>query len=182
MPLPIRTDRLELRLFTADDVDDMYAYHGLAEVARYLYRPPRTRDQCAKVIAARNTVPTWHNDGDSLLLAICRRHEPGVIGDVVLTLTSAHARQMEIGWTLDPRHQGHGYATEAARALAAAAFDAFGAHRVYARLDVENVASARVCERLGMRREAHLRENDITNDGQWGSEYVYAALKDDLLR
>lgn len=53
-------------------------------------------------------------------------------------------------------------------------------HRLYARLDVENTGSVRVCERLGMRREAHLVENDLDGD-RWGSEYIYAALAADLL-
>lgn len=96
-----------------------------------------------------------------------------------LALADARAAQAEIGWTLDPRHQGHGYATEAAAALAAFAFDTLGVHRLYARLDVENTGSVRVCERLGMRREAHLIENDLDGD-RWGSEYIYAALAADI--
>jgi RimJ/RimL family protein N-acetyltransferase len=46
---------------------------------------------------------------------------------------------------------------------------------VYARIDDENLASIRVAERLGMRREAHLLENDL-RDGVWSSEVVYALL------
>jgi RimJ/RimL family protein N-acetyltransferase len=181
LSLPISTDRLWLRLFTPDDVDDMYAYQGLAELAQYLYRPPRNRNQCVEVIA-KTAVPRWEADGDSLTLAVCRRDEPGVVGEVKLTLASVRAQQMEIGWVLNPRHEKQGFATEAARALAAAAFDQLGVHRIYARLDVENTGSVRLCERLGMRREAHLVENDLTVDGRWGSEYIYAALAADLRR
>jgi RimJ/RimL family protein N-acetyltransferase len=65
--------------------------------------------------------------------------------------------------------------------VAAAAFDDLAVHRIYARLDVENTGSARLCERLSMRREAHLVENDLDGD-RWGSEYVYAALAHDLAR
>lgn len=181
LALPVTTERLILRLFTADDVDDMYAYQSLESVARYLYRPPRTREGCAEVVDRIATPAGWSADGDDLVLAVCRAEEPGVIGDVVLKLASAHARQAEIGWTLNPAYEGRGYATEAARALAAAAFDVLGAHRVFARLDVENTGSAKVCERLGMRREAHLVENDLDGE-RWGSEYIYAALAHDLKR
>jgi RimJ/RimL family protein N-acetyltransferase len=83
---------------------------------------------------------------------------------------------------MNPRHEKHGYATEAARALATVAFDELGAHRLFARLDVENLASVRLCERLGMRREAHLVENDLDPQGRWGSEFIYAALTGDLRR
>ncbi len=179
--LPLTTERLVLRLFTPDDVDDMYAYHGLDGTSRWLYRPPRTRERCAEVIAEVGGGTDWDKDGDRLNLAITRRETPGVIGDVSLTLVSAHARQAEIGWMLHPDHEGHGYATEAAAVVAAAAFDDLAVHRIYARLDVENTGSARLCERLGMRREAHLVENDLDGD-RWGSEYVYAALARDLTR
>jgi RimJ/RimL family protein N-acetyltransferase len=175
------TERLVLRLFTPADLDDMYAYHGRPEIARWLYRPARTRERCAEVISEVGGGTDWDKDGDRLNTAITRRESPGVIGDVSLTLTSAHARQAEIGWILHPDHEGHGYASEAAAALAALAFDRLGVHRVFARLDVENTGSARLCERLGMRREAHLVENDLDGD-RWGSEYIYAALAADLKR
>ncbi|MGW4201290.1 GNAT family N-acetyltransferase [Streptomyces sp. NPDC004726] len=177
--VPLTTDRLSLRLFTPDDAEDLFAYQGLASVARYLYRPPYTRQECEKVAAERSAVTSWGVDGDNLTLALCRREEPGVIGEVSVTLADARARQGEIGWILHPGHEGHGYASEAAAALASAAFGALGVHRLFARLDVENTGSVRLCERLGMRREAHLIENDLDGD-RWGSEYVYAALAHDL--
>lgn len=179
--LPLATDRLELRLFTPSDVDDMYDYQRLEEVARYLYRPPRTRERCEEVVAETAEAPKWVQDGDELVLAVCRKSEPGVVGEVTLKLADSHAHQAEIGWVFNPRFHGHGYAAEAARALAVLAFDELGAHRLFARLDVENVASVRLCERLGMRREAHLVENDLDGD-RWGSEYIYAALAADLKR
>ncbi|SHH63249.1 GNAT family N-acetyltransferase [Streptomyces sp. 3214.6] len=177
--LPLTTARLSLRLFTPGDADDLYAYQSLPSVARYLYRPAHTRERSEQVAAERAAQTAWHADGDRLALAVCRRDEPGVLGEVSLALADARAAQAEIGWTLDPGHQGHGYATEAAAALAGFAFDTLGVHRLYARLDVENTGSVRVCERLGMRREAHLVENDLDGD-RWGSEYIYAALSADL--
>ncbi|WP_107473962.1 GNAT family N-acetyltransferase [Streptomyces sp. TP-A0874] len=173
--VPIQTERLTLRPFTSGDVDDMYAYQGLTEVARYLYRPPYSREQCEKVIVRTSELPEWTRDRDTLTLAVCRREDPGVIGEVVLTLASVHARQAEIGWVFHPAWGGRGYATEAARALRGFAFERLGVHRLYARVDTENTGSVRVCERLGMRREAHLLEND-RNEYGWGSEYVYAML------
>ncbi|MFF7640753.1 GNAT family N-acetyltransferase [Streptomyces canus] len=175
IPTTITTERLVLRTFTPDDADDRYAYQSLPEVARYLYRPPLTREACAESIALRAGGTSWKADGDVLLLAVCRADEPGVMGEVVLTLSSAAARQAEIGWIFNPQYAGHGYASEAARALLSLAFDQLRAHRVFARLDVLNTGSVRVCERLGMRREAHLVDNDLDGE-RWGSEYIYAIL------
>lgn len=109
------------------------------------------------------------------MIAGCRIGEPGVVGEVVLKLASARARQAEIGWIFDPAYGGGGYATEAAIAVASLAFTELGVHRLFARLDVLNSGSVRLCERLGMRREAHLVENDLDGE-RWGSEYVYATL------
>ncbi|MDT0422491.1 MULTISPECIES: GNAT family N-acetyltransferase [Streptomyces] len=174
--LPLRTPRLTLRPFTPEDTDAMHAYQRLPEVARYLYRPPRTRAECAATIAV---APAWERDGDRVLLAVCpARPAPGVpalAGEVSVNLRDTRARQAEIGWSLHPGAAGHGYATEAARALAAFAFTTLDAHRLHARVDTENTPSVRVCERLGMRREAHLVENDL-REGEWGSEFVYGLL------
>ena len=176
LTLPLSTAHLHLRLFTPDDLHDLYAYQGLPEVARYLYRPPLSRGQCAQAISRRAQGSGWAQDGDDLVLAVCPEGEPGVVGEIVLKLASAGARQAEIGWVFHPAHGGKGYATEAARAAAGLAFTALGVHRLFARLDTRNTGSVRVCERLGMRREAHLVENDVDGDGDWGSEYVYALL------
>ena len=176
LSLPLVTERLLLRPFETGDVDDMHAYQRLPEVTRYLYRPARSRERCAEMIAQSRSDLTWETDGEMLAVAICRRDRPGVIGELMLRLESARARQFEVGWALHPGHGGHGYATEAARALVGAAFAQLAAHRVFARLDADNIASVRLCERLGMRREAHLIENDLDLDGRWGSEYVYALL------
>jgi RimJ/RimL family protein N-acetyltransferase len=172
---PVTTKRLVLRRWTPDDLDDLYAYQSLPEVARYLYRPPLTREQCAQSLARRAAGTAWAEAGDDVVFAVCRAGEPGVVGEVVLKLADARARQAEIGWIFHPAHGGRGYATEAARAAASLAFTDLGVHRLFARLDVLNTPSVRVCERLGMRREAHLVENDLDGD-RWGSEYVYAVL------
>ncbi|MFJ9446281.1 GNAT family N-acetyltransferase [Kitasatospora sp. NPDC101235] len=175
LSLPFSTERLLLRPFTPDDLDDLYAYQSLPDVARYLYRQPLTREQCAQSLTRRAAGTTWAEDGDDLVVAVCPADEAKVLGEVVLKLASARARQVEIGWIFNPAYGGRGYATEAARATAALAFAELGAHRLFARLDALNTGSVRVCERLGMRREAHLVENDLDNE-RWGSEYVYATL------
>ena len=74
-----------------------------------------------------------------------------------------------------PGYHGRGYATEASRPLLAFAFEVLGLHRVVGRLEPRNPASARVLEKLGMRREAHLVGNEWVK-GEWQSEDVYAVL------
>jgi RimJ/RimL family protein N-acetyltransferase len=60
--------------------------------------------------------------------------------------------------------------------LIAFGFEAMGFHRVIGRAEARNTASVRVLEKLGMRREAHLVENEWVK-GEWQSEVVYAMLE-----
>jgi len=112
-------------------------------------------------------------DGQHLNLGI--ESQGHVIGDVSLGLISATNSQADIGWVLNPAHQGQGYATEAANAMLRVAFDDMAVHRVFAELDPRNESSARLCERLGMRKEAHLRQESWFK-GEWGDLAIYAIL------
>ncbi|ALV47499.1 hypothetical protein MB46_07475 [Arthrobacter alpinus] len=170
----LTSNRVSLQPFSERHLDARAHYQGLSKVARYLYRPPLTPD-ASRESALANRDRRFECPGDCLLFSVVSNEDDTLLGEVVATLENANAGQIEIGWIFDPRSAGRGYATEAAKMLLAYLFTEKNAHRVFARLDAENDASRRICERLGMREEAHLIEND--RDGErWGSEYVYAML------
>ena len=172
---PIETERLRLRPFRADDLDAVAAIHGSPEIARYLYWAPRRRAEVRELLARRASWTVLEREGDAINLAVELAATGELVGDVTLIWRSAEHRQGEIGYIVAPPHQGNGYATEMTRALLALAFEERGLHRVYGRIDGRNVASARVLERLGMRREAQLVENERIK-GEWTDEVVYALL------
>ncbi|MEU5088961.1 GNAT family N-acetyltransferase [Streptomyces sp. NPDC021356] len=89
--LPVATERLVLRGFTPDDLDGLYAYQRLPEVARYLYRPPFTREQCERSLARRAAGTAWAEDGDNLVVAVCRAEDAVLVGEVVLKLANVGA-------------------------------------------------------------------------------------------
>jgi RimJ/RimL family protein N-acetyltransferase len=91
----------------------------------------------------------------------------------------AHRSQAELGWVFATAHQGHGYATEAVRALIRAAFADLGLRRVTATCFLDNHASWRLMERVGMRREAHCVRDALHRSGRWLDTLTYAALADD---
>ena len=170
---PLETERLLLRPFEEGDFDALHALYADPEVVRWLYYGPATpeesRDRLEKKIAGCEL------SEQSGLAAAVQLRDGTFVGDVVLFYGSVEHRGLELGFSFDPRHQGHGYATEAARAMVDWAFSA-GFHRVFGRLEPRNVASARVLEKLGMRKEAHLVENEWIK-GEWQSEAVYAILE-----
>ena len=84
--------------------------------------------------------------------------------------------QARIGYTVSPKYESKGFATEAVGRLLDYVFGTLEKHRVIATLDVLNKSSVRVVEKLGMRREGHFIENAFFK-GRWCDEYLYAVLR-----
>ncbi|MBB5956934.1 RimJ/RimL family protein N-acetyltransferase [Saccharothrix tamanrassetensis] len=173
---PVRTERLLLRPFTPADHAALHSWQSRPDVVRYLYGEPKTPEETAESLAMKAAVTWPSKEGEHLSLAVEREGE--VIGEAVLKWLNEQHRQGEIGYILHPDHHGHGYATEASRAMLDLGFDHLDLHRIVASCDASNEASWRVMERLGMRREAHFRHGEVFK-GSWGEEFVYAILEDE---
>jgi len=171
----IRTERLLLRRYRTGDLDRLAAIMASPEVARYLFWEPTPREEVEPILARRIAETTLEKDDDRVVLAVERQEDGLLLGDVTLFLRSAEHRQVEVGWVFHPDAGGHGYATEASRALLDLAFETVQAHRVFARTDLRNTPSAAICRRLNMRQEAHFREPELFK-GAWGDELVFAIL------
>ena len=172
--LPIETERLILRPFTDADADRYFSYRSLPETVRYLYRDPLTLEESIQRMPQYARLE-FEKDADIFTLAIQPKGATELAGEILFKFESVRAMQGELGYSLHPDSIGNGYVTEAATAMLRLGFEHFGFHRIFARIDAENAPSIAVAERLGMRREAHLIENDFFA-GRWGSEYVYAIL------
>lgn len=175
---PIRTDRLTLRPFHPDDLEDVHAYQSLPQVARYLYWNARDREQVREALERTCRETALARDGDWLTLAVVWREVDTVIGEVGLKLVSEEDRQGEVGYIFDPRYQGRGLATEATEAMLRMGLEEAGLHRITGRCDARNGPSIRVLERLGMRREAHFVQKEFVK-GEWCDELVHALLQDE---
>jgi RimJ/RimL family protein N-acetyltransferase len=173
--MTLETERLVLRPFAPGDLDAFAAIDSLPEAHRYRYTSARALDETREVLAALLECTELCHEGDRLEFAIELRETGAFVGEVILFWRSEEHRQGEVGFVVDPRHHGRGYATEAAREMLRLGFEHYGWHRIYGRLDGRNGASARVLERLGMRREAHLVENEWVK-GEWADEVIYALL------
>jgi RimJ/RimL family protein N-acetyltransferase len=178
LPAPerrIETARLLLRPFEPADLEVVHDMRSREDMLRWLYEEAGTLESARVRLEGRRRRVRFGLSGDGLGFAAVLG-DGTVVGDLSLTLTSAEHRQGEVGFLVHPDHQGRGYATEAAAALLDLAFGTFALHRVVGRLEARNVASGRVLEKLGMRREAHLVENELVK-GEWQSELVYAVLR-----
>ena len=165
-----------LRPFEDGDFDAFYTIQSDEESARWLYNEPRTLEQSRELLERKIASDRFFGERDWLSAAVIARETGQLVGDVSLQWGSEEHKTAEIGFIFDRTHHGRGYATEAARAILALAFDGLGFHRVVGRLEPRNTASARVLEKLGMRFEAHLVENEWVK-GEWQSELIYAILE-----
>ncbi|MHB1968891.1 MAG: GNAT family N-acetyltransferase [Acidimicrobiales bacterium] len=163
------TGRLRLRPFEGRDLDRLTELVADPSVNRYLYSEPRSADEARTLLDDRLA-----RDPDEPRMDVCvaLRLSDEMVGDFVLRWDLTH-RQGEMGGSLLPAHQGHGYATEVYGVLLGVAFDELDLHRVVGRCDARNGASIRSLERAGLRREAHLVENEFVK-GDWTSEVVLA--------
>lgn len=172
---PLSSPRLRLRRLQDGDAEALCSYRSLPEVAKYQGWESFGPDDAVRLIEnQRHSEPdvpgTWFQ------LAIVERATETMVGDCGLHCRQDDPRQMEVGITLAPNHQGRGYATEALVCLLDFVFGTLGKHRVSAVTDAENCAAASLFRRLGFRQEAHFVEHRWYK-GYWDSEFVFGLLR-----
>jgi RimJ/RimL family protein N-acetyltransferase len=171
------TERMSLRPYRLSDYVEFADLHGREEVARYLPWEPRDAD-ASRAALERHVDMSLETDGDGITLAGLDKVTGRLVGEFVLFLRSVEHRGGELGYILHPAFQGRGLATEGARAVLKFGFEGTGMHRIVARIDARNVASAAVLTRLGLRKEAHLVKNELFQ-GEWSDEADYAMLAEE---
>ena len=175
----MRSDRLTLRRPRAGDADATFEYRRVPEVADWLTVLPTDPSAWAERFArpdVQSTMVILERDGE-------------VVGELSIRLQDAWSQEevadrasrveAEIGWVIAPAHQGLGYATEAAHAALEICFGHLGLRRVTAGCFVENEASWRIMEKLGMRREYHSRRDGLHRTRGWLDGYQYALLAEE---
>ncbi|HLI40023.1 MAG TPA: GNAT family N-acetyltransferase [Streptosporangiaceae bacterium] len=177
---PVRSRRLLLRPLRRSDAAALAAYRGLPEVCRYVPFEPMDAGRIADRLAGEWARTALDAEGQSLTLGVELAATGDLVGDVVLFWHSREHRGGEVGYVFHPGYGGRGYATEAVHALLHLAFDRLGLHRVIARIDARNRASAALAARLGMRQEAHLVRNEWFK-GEWSDELDFALVEDEWL-
>ena len=175
LPTPtLHTARLRLRPFDDADANDLFALHSNAYVLRYWDAPPWSeRERAGRFITACRQMA---QEGTGARLAVDRVSDGAFIGWCSLNRWNPDYRSASLGYCFDDAAWGHGYATEAARALLQWAFDTLDLNRVQAETDTRNAASARVLEKLGFVREGTLREDCVVN-GEVSDSWVYGLIR-----
>ena len=169
-PPEIRTERLLLRPFRADDVDGVFSFSSDPQWGRYLEVPmPYSRRDAEEFVAGA----VLFDAGAKLRWAIV--HEGHVSGFLNLMPSAGTA---EIGYGIARPLWGQGLVTEAVTAILRYGFDSLGLARIYAYAVVDNEASWRVMEKLRMQREGFLRRHRMIR-GEHVDDVLYSIVRDD---
>ncbi|MFF3001201.1 GNAT family N-acetyltransferase [Kitasatospora sp. NPDC057940] len=183
VPVRLTGPRLAIREYhhTAGDVDALYGLFGDPEVTRYLPFEPRDRETCADQIELY-LEEAMAPERDTYRLAVTRREDAEDPADATpiahASLTLGNHRSAHLGYVLGRDVWGRGYAGEIAGLLCELSFEALGVHRLAARVDVDNAASAKVLLRLGFQLEGRVR-HDLCKGGVWSDSYLYSLLADE---
>lgn len=148
----IRTSRLLLRRWRAEDVEPFAAICGDPEVMRYIGSGAiRTPEQAAHSIRAFEQA--WEENGYGLFAIelLGSGQMIGFTGLAIPTFLPEILPTVELGWRFARSAWGNGYATEAARAALDFAFAQIRLPEVVSIYQADNQASARIVQKLGMR-------------------------------
>lgn len=173
--MPIETERLSLRALRESDLGQLLEIQSRPDVARYMYWAPRTPGAARRWLTLAIPMPSWEVENEALTLAAVERVSGRLAGTLTLFLRSLEHRQGEIGFMFHPDFQGRGLAAEGTRELFPIGFELLHLHRMYGRCDGRNLPSARLMERIGMRQEAKIVQNEMVK-GEWTDEWIFGIL------
>jgi len=175
--MKLETERLILRDFVEEDWLAVFDYQTNPLYLRFNKWTDRTPQAVQEFVS-------WFMNHQiqkpriKFQLAVVLKSSNQLIGNCGVRMEKADDLEANIGYELNPQYWNFGYATEAAHAIVDFGFQHFGIHRIWADLVADNVGSARVLEKLGMRLEGYLREKAYFK-GRWWDALIYAILTDE---
>lgn len=180
LPFPnLQSERLSFREIHEKDIPEVIALRGNAENMKYIPRPLIVNEEMA--LAHINMILDNRKEGNAINWVITEKNNDSLIGIIGFFRTQHENFRSELGYMILPQYHGKGYVTEAVNLILDFGFSALNLHSVSAIIDPNNVASARVLEKNGFRKEAHFVE-----DFFWNNEFLdsvhYGLLKREFIK
>jgi len=174
----ITTSRLLIRQFQEQDYPSLFEYLSNPNIYRFEPGEPISLEKAKELAAERAR-------GNNFW-AVIRKADQKMVGHLYFNqIAPKEFQTWELGYIFNPAFHNKGYASESACGLVHFGFTHGGIHRVIAHCNPENIASWKVLEKIGMRREAYFRKNVFFRtaaDGSplWLDSFEYALLKEDI--
>ncbi|RHW74730.1 GNAT family N-acetyltransferase [Colwellia sp. RSH04] len=174
IPAPLlQNSALVLRPARKRDFSSVKLYRQDPENCRFIRLPESDADTLAMV--EKMSQPWQLTQGYWNGLVICLSDNDTVIGEVAFNIEDWHHQRVEIGYRISNVAAGKGICTKAVSLLINYLCDNIGVHKIVAKCDPRNVASYKVMEKLGMKREAFFTEHYLLGD-EWADQYDYGLL------
>jgi ribosomal-protein-alanine N-acetyltransferase len=175
----IETERLILRELSLDDVDDIFGYASIPEVSTFLlWYPHKSKQDSIDFI---NFAKDMFAKDISIIWGIELKEEKKLIGIFDLRTMQLINDCAEIGYVISNIYWNRGFISESIQEVIKFCFNELKLNRVEAHCDEENIGSARVMEKAGMKYEGTMREKLYVKD-KYRSMKLYSILKSEFIQ
>lgn len=175
----ITTDRLIVRKLNKEDFRDLYDYLSLESIYKYEPGEPVDLETAKKMAEKRSKTDSFY--------AVELKTSKKVIGHIYFQkINPEELMTWEIGYIFNPKYHKNGFATESIKAIIEFAFNNWNIHKVIAHCNPDNIASWKLLEKIGLKREGRLRKNIFFRKDEegypiWCDTYEYGFLREDLI-
>lgn len=174
----IETKRLILREFVSSDFEAVHSYASDPNVSKYLPWGPNdesdTYNFLEKIIEYQQENPRYDYE-----IAVVLKGYDELIGACSIHISDFKNKEGWIGYCYNKQYWGNGYASEASKAIIKFGFNNLNLHRIFATCSPYNIGSAKVLEKIGMKKEGHLREHKWVKRA-WRDSFLYSVLEHEL--
>ncbi|WP_421378506.1 GNAT family N-acetyltransferase [Bacillus salacetis] len=174
----LRGNRIILRELQEDDWLGIHDYASQEQASRFQPWGPNTEEE-TKIFVQEALDEAKKNPRNRFFFVIQGIQNNELLGAVELNISDFHNQAGDIGYIINPKNWGEGFATEAAQLVLRYGFEVLKLHRIYATCSPENAGSARVLEKVGMTKEGTMRDHLKMKDG-WRDSSLYSILENEI--
>lgn len=172
-PPILKNKHIYLRMAKLSDVEAIRAYRQDANNCRYI-RPPESNEVIFNLVE-QLTKPWLFTLGRWNGFVICQAGDDNAIGEIVFNIEDWDCQRAEIGYRISNEMAGRGICTQAVSLLINYLFNELGFFKLVAKCDTRNIASYKVMEKLGFKREAYFKDHYLLGE-EWTDQYDYGLL------
>lgn len=175
----LKSEKVILREMEEKDWIGVHKYASQEKVCQYQAWGPNS-EQESEGFVKQVLIDAKKEPRSRFVFAIILKESGEMIGAGEFNIRDYTNRVGEIGYIVNPKYWGMGFATEVAKLLITYGINDLNMHRIFATCDPINIASSRVLDKVGMIKEGRLRENLLIKDG-WRDSLLYGILEQEWL-
>jgi ribosomal-protein-alanine N-acetyltransferase len=180
MNMRLETERLNMTIVKVEDLSEVHQLNSYPEVDEFNTLGLPANEKVTEKIMNEWLQKQNENPRQSYVFCVRLKENGKFAGMIAMNLGRPKYRSAEISYKLRPDHWRNGYATEAVKALLSFGFRDLCLHRIEAGCAIQNAASIKVLEKVGMVREGSKRKI-LPIRGQWVDNFIYSILEEEFL-